>query len=46
MTWVKKTELYAAVGIVDYWIVNLQEFLVVVHVVHRQPENGRYSNVK
>ena len=38
-----KTELYAAAGINDYWIVNLQELCIEVF---RDPHGGRYRSLQ
>ena len=40
---VVKAPLYAEGGIPEYWIVNLLERLVEVH---RQPEGGRYAQIR
>jgi Uma2 family endonuclease len=38
-----KGKLYAAAGVLDYWIVNLVDRTVEVH---RDPKKGRYQNVQ
>jgi Uma2 family endonuclease len=38
-----KAELYAAAGISDYWVVNISDRCIVVH---RDPVDGRYRNVR
>jgi Uma2 family endonuclease len=39
----QKAELYAAAGILDYWVVDIADRSVVVH---REPADGRYRDVR
>jgi Uma2 family endonuclease len=38
-----KRKLYAKAGIIEYWIVNLQDRQVIVH---REPQDGDYQSVQ